>query len=113
MRDEPPQHLIDLLARLQLATAEQVRAARGRARGLARGLPLMESAWVDALAQAKVLTRFQANELNAGRGEKLLIRGYVIQKQLHAARNWTTFVAIDSATKRVVHLAVDAVSKID
>jgi hypothetical protein len=113
MRDEPPQHLIDLLARLHLATAEQVRAARRRARGLARGLPLMESAWVDALARAKVLTRFQANELNAGRGEKLLVGGYVIQKQLHAARNWTTLVAIDSVTKRVVHLTVDATSKID
>ena len=73
MRPEPPAQLVDLLARLELATPEQLRRAAPRVHRLARDLPLFESVWIDALAQARVLTPFQAAELNAGRGDALRI----------------------------------------
>ena len=71
MRETPPQNLIDQLQRLELASGQQVRGMYGRVRRLARDLPLFESVWVDALAQARILTPYQAAELNAGRGDRL------------------------------------------
>ncbi len=78
MRPRPPKALVDLLERLGLATARQVQGMAGRVRRLAAGLPLFESVWVDALAQARVLTPFQAAEINAGRGLGLKVGPYVI-----------------------------------
>ena len=62
----------------------RVRACGSPARSAARrrGLPDFESAWVDALAQARVITPFQAAEINAGRGEALAVGPYVIARPL-------------------------------
>ena len=49
---------------------------------LARELPLFESVWVDGLAQARVITGYQAQQLNAGRGESLRVGPYVIDEPL-------------------------------
>ena len=64
MREEPSKPLIELLQRLGLARGAQVRALHGRVRRLARELPLFESVWVDAMAQARMLTPYQASEIN-------------------------------------------------
>lgn len=53
-----------------------------RVRRLARDLPRFESVWVDALSQARILTPFQAAELNAGRGPSLRVGTYVILERL-------------------------------
>lgn len=71
MRDAPSAELIELLARLRLATPEQVRAVRRYAHSLAKDLPLFDSVWVDALMRRRLLTPFQAAEINAGRGAEL------------------------------------------
>ena len=55
---------------------------------LARDLPQFESVWIDALARARILTRFQATEINAGRGERLRIGPYV----LDSALGWPGYV---------------------
>lgn len=78
MPHEPPDNLIELLAGLGLATREQVEGVAGRVKRLAGELPLFESVWVDALCQARVLTPFQAAEINAGRGDRLAIGPYVL-----------------------------------
>jgi len=75
--EQPPQPLVDLLSRLGLATSADVERMRRRVRRLARDLPVFESVWVDALAQARVITPYQAAEINAGRGERLAIGPYV------------------------------------
>ena len=54
----------------------------GRVRRLARDLPAFESVWVDALAQARKLTPFQAAQINAGRGESLAVGPYVLAAPL-------------------------------
>ena len=82
MRDDPPPDLAELLARLHLATAEQVAAAGGYARRMAGDLPLFVSVWIDALLQSRLLTPYQAAEINAGRGQQLLVGPYVIRHAL-------------------------------
>jgi serine/threonine-protein kinase len=78
MREEPPDDLVDLLGRLRLADAVEVREAYGRAKRLAVGLPLFSSVWVDALTQARRLTAFQAREINARRGDQLAVGSFVL-----------------------------------
>ena len=80
MRDQPPEDLVALLERLHLATRAQVQSVAPRARKLACELPLFNSVWIDALAQARLLMPYQAAEINAGRGEQLLVGPYLIQK---------------------------------
>jgi eukaryotic-like serine/threonine-protein kinase len=82
MRESPPPQLVALLERLGLATAAQVGRMAGRVCRLAGELPRFESVWVDALAQARVLTPFQAAEINAGRGEQLRIGPFVLCERL-------------------------------
>ena len=45
MREDPPAELIELLSRLKLADGAAIRSAAGRAKSLARGLPLFPSVW--------------------------------------------------------------------
>ncbi|MBN2476839.1 MAG: protein kinase [Pirellulales bacterium] len=82
MREQPPPQLAALLQRLGLATAEQVGQMGRRVRRLARDLPRFESVWVDALAQARILTAFQAAEINAGRAASLRVGPYLVCRPL-------------------------------
>jgi len=82
MSDRPPQRLTALLESLQLATEADVQRLAGRVRRLARGLPLFDSVWIDALAQVRRLTPYQAAELKAGRGAQLRVDAYLIEEPL-------------------------------
>jgi hypothetical protein len=106
MRETPPQDLIDLLARLHLASSQQVRGMQGRVRRMAQDLPLFASVWIDALAQARILTPFQAREINAGRGELLRVGPYVLCQPLGTPGCTPTYVAREARTRRNVRLAV-------
>lgn len=76
MREHPSRELLELLARLRLATPHQVRAVARRVGRLAGGLPHFDTVWIDALAQARRLTPFQAREINAGCGDGLAVGPY-------------------------------------
>jgi hypothetical protein len=104
MREEPSAELIALLDELGLATAAQVRAAGRRARALARDLPLFDSVWVDALAQLRHLTPFQAREINAGRGRALRVAEYVLREPVAQLGYATRYEARAIATRRKVWL---------
>ncbi len=78
MRESPPTQLTALLERLGVATAGQIGRMSGRVRRLARDLPRFESVWINALVQARLLSRFQAAEINAGRGHSLKVGPYVL-----------------------------------
>ena len=82
VREEPSQKLTDLLDRLALATPTQVRQMASRVRRLARGLPPIDSVWVDALAQARLITPYQASQINAGQGSQLAVGPYVLAESL-------------------------------
>jgi hypothetical protein len=49
--------------------------------------------WVDALAQARLLTGMQAAEINAGRGERLELGPYVLQRSLSLTGLGACFLA--------------------
>ncbi len=84
MNDSPSEPLIELLARLRLVSAGQVQSQAAQVRRLAGDLPPLDSIWVDALAQARLLTPYQAAQINAGRGENLAIGPYVLVRPLGA-----------------------------
>jgi hypothetical protein len=106
--DHPPPKLAKLLEELGLATAGQVASVAGRARRLARQLPLLESVWLDALVQVRCLTPWQSLELKAGRGDRLRVGPFVLESPL----DWPDFGLAyrarridDHAAFRVVILA--------
>jgi hypothetical protein len=106
MREEPSEALIDLLGRLGLADRAKVRAHERHVRRLARELPLFESAWIDGLARARVLTPYQAAELNAGRGETLKVGPLIVCRRIASPGYADHFTARQPGTGRLVRLAV-------
>jgi eukaryotic-like serine/threonine-protein kinase len=82
MPELPPQELTATLERLGLATREQVARMGRRVGRLAKDLPRFDSVWIDALAQTRVLTPFQAAELNAGRGGALRVGPFLLCERL-------------------------------
>jgi len=98
--------LVDLLGRLGLALPGQVAAAASRVRRLARELGDFEFAWVDALAQLRILTPYQAAEINAGRGAALEVGPYLICEPLEALGYATVYQARERAGNQDVRLAV-------
>jgi eukaryotic-like serine/threonine-protein kinase len=82
--DRPSESLIELLARLRLATPGQVESQAADVRRLAGDLPLLDVVWLDSLVQARLITPYQASEINAGRGEGLAVGPYVLVRPLAA-----------------------------
>ncbi len=76
--EEPSEQLVALLERLRLATGGQVRSHRPQVRRLAGELGFFDSVWIDALAQDRLLTPFQAREINAGRTGGLEVGPFVL-----------------------------------
>ncbi|HUY89333.1 MAG TPA: hypothetical protein VMV10_11410 [Pirellulales bacterium] len=113
MKEQPPQGLVDLLARLGLAREEQVRAVGGRVRRLVRDLPAFESVWVDAMAQARILTPYQAVEINAGRGSGLLVGRSAIHEPLRSPGYARVYRAWDLESRRWVRLTLFEVAAHD
>ncbi len=101
MRHTPPESLVTLLGQLGLASPGDFRAVAGRARRLVRGLPLFESVWVDALAQAGILTAFQAAEINARRAEKLRVGPYLLDCPLGSLQYAVAYAAHAAESSRL------------
>jgi len=104
MQGEPSAKLLSLLARLKLATREQVQGVAAHARRLAGDLPDFEPVWVDALAQAGILTPLQAAWINQARGEDLLCGPYLIERKLSGSYFAECFAAVHVETRRAARL---------
>jgi serine/threonine protein kinase len=113
LRDEPSKDLLELIERLQLADAEQVRALSGCVKPFTRDLPVFDSMWVDALVTAKILTPFQARKINAGRGDELLVADFVLAAPLSSPPYAKVFRAKPRGTDRTVRLLVAEVKESD
>jgi serine/threonine protein kinase len=91
---EPPSTaLVETLAELRLATPRDWRRAARPCRRLACDLPTFDEVWIDALLRLRILTRFQAEELRAGRGKNLLVGRYVLCERLGRSAESSTFAA--------------------
>src|SRR5271170_4881500 len=106
MSDFPSDSLATLLAQLRLATGGQVRSVAPLVRRLAGELTHFDSVWVDALAQAHILTRFQAAEINAGRGANLRVGGFVLSAALPGPAYARVFAAVDFENRSSARLLV-------
>lgn len=104
MRPAPPANLVERLERWHLATPAQVTGVGARVRKLAGELVDFESVWVDALAQAKVITPWQAGELKAGRGEQLVHGNYVLAGRIGEVGVAECYLAKHCETNETVRL---------
>jgi len=76
----PSQELRQHLSALGLAIPADLRRSAGTVRRLARGLPITDSVWIDALVTNRLLTPFQARSLEERRTPELIQGGkYVLQ----------------------------------
>ncbi len=106
MPELPPKELVATLEGLGLATAKQVAGMGRRVRRLSGNLPRFESVWIDALAQARLLTQFQAAELNSGRGRGLRVGPYLLCERLTYPLYAAGYRARHVETGEMVRLAV-------
>jgi hypothetical protein len=106
MRESPPAHLIAMLEGLGLASAGDLCRMGRRVGRLARDLPRFESVWIDALAQARIITRFQAAEINAGRAESLRVGPYLLCAAVGPPGYAACYRARRVDSRRLVRLAV-------
>ena len=106
MPEQPPAELVAMLERLGLADAAQVERMGRRVRRLARDLPRFESVWVDALCQARILTPFQAAEINDGRGPLLRVGSFVLDQRLAHPYYATCYRARNVQSRAAVRLAM-------
>jgi eukaryotic-like serine/threonine-protein kinase len=106
MIERPPAQLTAMLERLGLATAAEVAGMGRRVKRLAHDLPRFESVWVDALSQARILTPFQAAEINAGRGQRLRLGPYVLRDRLPHPHYVACYRARNVDSRESVLLAV-------
>ncbi len=106
MHADPSPELIALLARLRLARPDEVRRVRGRVVRLAHDLPRFESVWVDALLQRRILTPYQAAEINGGRGEALAVGPYVLCRHAGSSGYAERFLARHRESRVPVCLTV-------
>jgi serine/threonine-protein kinase len=106
MRPDPPADLIELVERLKLASADNVRGVYPLVQKLAGDLPLFSTLWVDALVVAKRLTPFQGMEINAGRGEHLQMGSYILVAPLLDVGYADYYRARHIESDRDVHLLI-------
>lgn len=78
----PSDNLLQLLSELKLCHAKDVAACEATVRVLCRDLPDFDSVWIDALAQRRILTPWQADILQSPDPYQLRVGQYVLTKQL-------------------------------
>ena len=110
MREEPPADLVELLSASAIGRCRGSPGGAGPRRQLAGQMPLLASVWVDALVQTRVLTPFQAAEINAGRGQQLAVGPYRLLQHPRRLGYVDCYRARHVETGRVVdlHVAADA-----
>ncbi len=93
MLEPPSAQLLKTLSALKLCTPHDLRRCRGYVRRLTRDLPTFDSIWIDGLVQTRRLTAFQAQCLEAGKAESLVIGPCLLLEKLGATALAETYLA--------------------
>ena len=93
MNEPPSDELVRQLTELQLCHPSDLRRAGGRVRRLAYDLPSFDSVWIDSLVQLRMLTPYQAKQLEQGAAGKLRIGSFVAIDELGHQPFVTTYLA--------------------
>jgi eukaryotic-like serine/threonine-protein kinase len=84
---EPPSEaLLQRLTEWQLATGRDIARAARLVKRLAHDLPVFDSVWIDALVQQRLLTPYQARELESESPQPLAVREWVLLDELGRGR---------------------------
>ena len=93
MYEPPSENLVRQLTELQLCHPRDLRRARSRVKRLSFDLPAFDSVWIDSLVQLRLLTPFQAKQLETGQGESLRIGPFVAVDELGRSQHGSTILA--------------------
>ena len=93
MHEPPSEELVRQLTELQLCHPRDLHRARGRVRRLSFDLPAFDSVWIDSLVQLRLLTPYQAKQLEQGKAEELRIGSFVAVDELAQSHRGTTLLA--------------------
>ena len=93
MLEPPSAQLLKTLSALKLCTPRDLRRCRGYVRRLTRDLPTFDSIWIDGLVQTRRLTAFQAQCLEAGKADNLVIGPCLLLEKLGATALAETYLA--------------------
>lgn len=93
MHEPPSEQLVRQLTELQLCRPRDLSRARGRVRRLTYDLPAFDSVWIDSLVQLRLLTPYQARQLELGQGDELRIGSLVAIDQLGRSPRGSTYLA--------------------
>ncbi len=93
MLEPPSASLLKTLSSLKLCAPRDLRRCRGYVRRLTRELPAFDSIWIDALVQSRRLTAFQAQQIEAGKAERLSVGPCVLLERLGGTAQAETFLA--------------------
>ena len=117
MYEPPSEHLVRQLTELQLCHPRDLRRARGRVRRLSFDLPSFDSVWIDSLVQLRLLTPYQAKQLEIGQGDSLRVGPFVAVDELGRSKHGSTILARrlnrrDRCVVRRENLANDRVTEV-
>ena len=93
MLEPPSAQLLKTLSALKLCTPRDLRQCRGYVRRLTRDLPTFDSIWIDGLVQTRRITAFQAQCLESGRADSLVIGPCLLLEKLGATALAETYLA--------------------
>lgn len=93
MLEPPSAQLLKTLSALKLCTPRDLRKCRGYVRRLTRDLPTFDSIWIDGLVQTRRITAFQAQCLESGKAETLVIGPCLLLEKLGATALAETYLA--------------------
>jgi eukaryotic-like serine/threonine-protein kinase len=80
--DWPSRELSQRLAEWRLCTPRDVQRCQTIVRRLSRDLPTFDSLWIDALAQSRLITPFQAKVLDSDAPDRLRIGSFILIDRL-------------------------------
>ena len=106
MPEQPPLRLASLLDELGLIQPGQLESVASIAKRLAGGLPLFDAVWVDALVEARLVTPFQAQEINSDRAAELAVGPYVLLDRIGSLGYASCYLARHRQTGTTARLVV-------
>lgn len=104
MAVSPPAELAALTDELGLVSPAQWRRVARQAQRVCRGLPLLDAAWIDALVELRRITPFQAAQLQAGQGRRLLVGDWLLQRPVSDQGYAQSFLARRRADRAIARL---------
>ena len=115
MHEPPSEQLVRQLTDLQLCRPRDFHRARGRVRRLSHDLPAFDSVWIDSLVQLRLLTPYQARQLEAGNGNDLRIGSLVAIDEMGRSSHGATYLArkLDRRDRCVVRRQRIPVDRLD